>query len=146
MLHLKLLLKCVCINISMCTFVYKFYNCCRTINVSLPDNARYNRTLYLHIFICPRGKSPFKSPSNTQSIHAIVPQTTHVIPESTAFNLVGGSDEPKQVGKIYAIHTLCGMCLLVHILFLSSTFVFAKYHVTVTFECVFCVVEQYCIP
>ncbi|XP_065913590.1 lipid scramblase CLPTM1L-like [Dysidea avara] len=72
----------------------------KTINVSLPDNARYNRTLYLHIFICPRGKSPLQPPSNIQSIHAIVPQTTHAIPESTAFNLVGGSSELKQEDSV----------------------------------------------
>lgn len=63
----------------------------RDVNVTLPSNARYNQSLYIHVTICPRGKSPFKSPGNSQSIFAIVPQTTHMVPESSAFNLIEGS-------------------------------------------------------
>ena len=79
----------------------------RNVNVTLPSNARYNRSLYIHVTICPRGKSPFKSPGNSQSIFAIVPQTTYIVPQSSAFNLIeGSSNETNKVATINKMYCM----------------------------------------
>ncbi|XP_060084173.1 lipid scramblase CLPTM1L-like [Ylistrum balloti] len=58
----------------------------KELNVSMPWKTRRNGTLYIHVFVHPKGEDPFES---TYSVHTLVSMTTYALPQAGFFSLLG---------------------------------------------------------
>lgn len=63
----------------------------QVVNVSIPTKTRSNGSLHLHIFVYPRGESPFSSAFMSYGYSL---QTTYAVKQATAYKLIG--DEASQ--------------------------------------------------
>lgn len=68
---------------------------CRTLNVTIPSSTLKNGSLYTQVFLGPLGLSPSNQGDRVQLSWSAVPLTKYAIPQSTAFNLLGSSDQVK---------------------------------------------------
>ncbi|OWF50337.1 cleft lip and palate transmembrane protein 1-like protein [Mizuhopecten yessoensis] len=65
-------------------------------NVSMPLKTRRNGTLYIHVFVHPKGDDPFNS---TYSVHTHVPMTTYSLPQAEFFSLLGDRNENESLDR-----------------------------------------------
>lgn len=65
-----------------------FLHSCRTINVSLPSSTLKNGSLYAHVYLGPKGKSPLRHGDTTSLSAVVAPLTKYSIPEFNTFNLL----------------------------------------------------------
>lgn len=66
---------------------------CREVNVSLPRSTLNNGSLYVHVFLGPKGKSPLNYADRQYMSAVTAPLTRHAVPETDTFNLITGSSE-----------------------------------------------------
>ncbi|KAL3860326.1 hypothetical protein ACJMK2_010465 [Sinanodonta woodiana] len=66
----------------------------RTFNVSIPMKTRKNGTLFLHVFVHPRGEDPFVT---KYSSFESSPITSYALPQSETFNLLGEKKDSTNV-------------------------------------------------
>lgn len=64
-----------------------------TLNVSLPQQTRENGSLYAHVFVYPRGVSPF---SSQYASHAIAPLTVYSLRQDESVNLLNSDENLKE--------------------------------------------------
>ena len=63
------------------------------INISLPRSTRNNGSLYVHVYLGPKGKSPLRH-SDIQDLSVVVaPLTRYAVPQSTVYSLLAGTDQ-----------------------------------------------------
>ena len=65
----------------------------RDVNISLPDSTLKNGSLYVHVFLGPKGKSPLRHSDMGDLSSAVVPLTKYAVPQSTVYSLLTGSDQ-----------------------------------------------------
>ena len=78
----------------------------RTVNVTLPKSTLNNGSLYAHVFLGPKGKSPLK---NNDVIHmsvGVAPLTQYSLVQASSFNLLFGSKSKEVSGRLCG----CDLC------------------------------------
>ena len=65
----------------------------RDVNISLPDSTLNNGTLYVHVFLGPKGKSPLRHSDMGDLSAAMAPLTKYAVPQSTVYSLLTGADQ-----------------------------------------------------
>ncbi|XP_069113149.1 lipid scramblase CLPTM1L-like [Argopecten irradians] len=68
----------------------------KEVNVSIPLKTRRNGTLYIHVFVHPKGDDPFKS---DYSVHTLVSMTTYSLPQAEFFSLLGDRNESETLDR-----------------------------------------------
>lgn len=68
--------------------------------MSLPKSTLNNGSLYVHVFLGPKGKSPLRQNDLQELSVAVVPLTRYAVPQSTVYSLLSGDD---QVVSLYAV-------------------------------------------
>lgn len=66
---------------------------CREVNVTLPLSTLKNGSLYAHVFLGPKGKSPLRHKDLKHMATVTTPLTKYSLPQTSAFNLITGSYE-----------------------------------------------------
>lgn len=67
-------------------------SCNRSINVSIPRKTRKNGTLFGHLFVYPRGKTPFDNFFTSQAVEEL---TIYAVPKDESVNLLSSSNNEK---------------------------------------------------
>ena len=65
----------------------------REVNISLPKSTLKNGSLYVHVYLGPKGKSPLRHSDMDDLSAAVAPLTRYAIPQSTVYSLLTGSDQ-----------------------------------------------------
>ena len=73
--------------------------------MTLPSKTLHNGTLYAHVYLGPKGKSPLQHQQYVAA--ASVPMTRYSVPEITAFNLLSGENEVRTVGCVIILIWVC---------------------------------------
>lgn len=66
---------------------------CREVNVTLPLSTLKNGSLYAHVFLGPKGKSPLRHKDLKHMATVTAPLTKYALPQTSTFNLITGSYE-----------------------------------------------------
>ena len=92
----------------------------REVNVSLPSSTLKNGSLYVHVFLGPKGKSPLRQSDLRDLSATSAPLTRYAIPQSTFYNLLSGTEQVVHVRiHVYACACVCvcaceSMYIVVH--------------------------------
>ena len=86
----------------------------REVNVSLPQSTLNNGSLYVHVFLGPKGKSPLNYADRQYMSAVTAPLTRYAMPETDTFNLITGSSE-------VCMHVLYDSCFPDHSRILSCS-------------------------
>lgn len=65
----------------------------RKLNVTVPFPVLNNGSLYAHVFLGPKGKSPMALLQQSSMASVTVPLTKYLVPSAATFNLVTGDYE-----------------------------------------------------
>ncbi|XP_022091942.1 cleft lip and palate transmembrane protein 1-like protein [Acanthaster planci] len=73
----------------------------RSVNITLPKKTRNNGTLFVHVFVHPRGKSPFHS---SLSSYQSAPLTKYAPPRMEEYNLLSDSSNENSSSEVPVTH------------------------------------------
>ena len=96
--------KCVCVHVGRCMRMYMYvythtHTHTRTVNVTLPKSTLNNGSLYAHVFLGPKGKSPLKSNDVIHMSVGVAPLTQYSLVQASSFNLLFGSKSKEVSGR-----------------------------------------------